>query len=276
MHIRLWGTRGSIPTITNETVKYGGNTPCVTVTSGETLLVLDAGSGARIMSEQKFYENFKDIHILLTHLHMDHIQGLGFLSPFYQPGLTVHMWGPSGSTSLIKRLNKYLSPPLFPVRVRDFPSDLQIHEAPMKPFEIGPFKIKATYICHPGPTFGYRVSNGQNTLSYIPDHEPALADKHFPGDPEWTSGYVLAKDADLLIHDGQFSDQEYAGRRGWGHSSFTHALDFAELTRARKLVLFHHDPSHSDAELERIFAESNCDDRDFPVFLAQEGMVFDL
>ena len=276
MKVKLWGTRGSIPTITHETAIYGGNTPCVTVAEDDTLIILDAGSGIRVLSEERYYEQFKNVHILLTHLHMDHIQGLGFFGPFYRPDMRIDMWGPAGSSSLAKRLNKYLSPPLFPVRIRDFACELHIHEAPMKSFDIGPFSVKAAYICHPGPTFGYRVTNGSKTVTYIPDHEPALADKDFPGDPKWTSGYLLAKDADLLIHDGQFTNEEYGACQGWGHSSVQHALDFAQMTQSRELVLFHHDPSHNDKRLEEIFEDNNCADQPIPVSLAREGVEFDL
>ena len=274
MIVTYLGTRGSITTNAKDTA-YGGNTPSVLVQEGNDMLIFDAGSGIRRIGDQLIEDLPPVIHLLLTHLHMDHIQGLGFFKPFYHPGATVHLWGPSGSSSLAKRLNRYLSPPLFPVRLRDFSCNLVLHEVPMKPFEIGAFRIKGTYICHPGPTLGYRVSGQHATMTYIPDHEPALGVRDYPLAAEWTSGYDLAKDTDLLIHDAQFSHEEYQTRQGWGHSSYQHALKFAELTRAKKLALFHHDPTHDDHELERLY-ERCQPDAPCEIQLATEEQIVEL
>lgn len=236
------------------------------------VLVLDAGSGIRALNEAGILDQFEKIDILLTHLHMDHVQGLGFFIPFFVSGRKVNIWGPSGTSHLVERLARYLSPPLFPVRIRDFKCDLGVLDIPMKPFEIGEFRIHATYICHPGPTLGFRIENRGKVLTYIPDHEPALASREFPGDPKWTSGYDLAKDADLLIHDSQFTDEEYELSRGWGHSSYSHVLNFAGLANVKKLALFHHAPSHDDQMLEEIYAQYRCGEQDFDVFLSKEGM----
>jgi len=241
------------------------------VNDDTNVLILDAGSGIRALNDSGLIDGYQEINILLTHLHMDHIQGLGFFLPFFVPGRKVNIWGPSGTSHLVERLNRYLSPPLFPVRIRDFKCDLGILDIPMKPFRIGTFAIYAKYICHPGPTLGFRVENEGRTITYIPDHEPALASRSFPDIPQWTSGYDLAKDTDLLIHDAQFTDEEYKTRRGWGHSSYNHALAFARLTNARRMALFHHDPSHDDERLEQIYADHDCGNMDFDVFLSREG-----
>ncbi len=271
MKVTFAGTRGSIPTVTKETHKYGGNTPCVMVNDDQHVLILDAGSGIRALNETGMLDQFDEIHILLTHLHMDHIQGLGFFIPFFVSGRKVNIWGPSGNSHLVERLARYLSPPLFPVRIRDFKCDLGVLDIPMKPFQIGAFKIHAKYICHPGPTLGFRVEHNGKALTYIPDHEPALASRDFPGDPMWTSGYELARNADLLIHDAQFTDKEYERSRGWGHSSYSHVLGFANQANVKRLALFHHDPSHDDTRLEEMYAEYQCAERDFDVFLSKEG-----
>ncbi|MDX1409858.1 MAG: MBL fold metallo-hydrolase, partial [Saprospiraceae bacterium] len=224
MKISYWGTRGSIATNSSETQIYGGHTPCVAVGQSDYLLILDAGSGIIQLGELLLSRVGVNIHILLTHLHMDHIQGLGFFKPFFKKGMTVHLWGPPGNSPLHSRLNTYLSPPLFPVRIRDFDCTLHIYETPASPFTIGPFSIEARHICHPGPTLGYRVSNQKSSMAYLPDHEPALGVRDFPGSPEWTSGYSIAREVDVLIHDAQFTDDEYDDRQGWGHSSITHAV----------------------------------------------------
>jgi len=277
MKVTFWGTRGSIPSFGEHSQIYGGNTACVSISEGKKLLILDAGSGLRKLADQDFQRDFDEVHILLTHLHMDHIQGLGFFKMFFNPKASISIWGPpSHLASLKDRLHRYLSPPLFPVRMRDFTCQLQVNEVTYDSFEIGPFKINASPIIHPGPTLGFRISNGSHSVAYIPDHEPALGSKNFPSGPEWTSGYSLAKDADLLIHDSQFSDKEYQERIGWGHCTFKQALLFAQLAEVKRLELFHHDPSHNDQKLEELYAKYVTDEWDFEVHLARENNVVEL
>ena len=277
MKVTFWGTRGSIPTFGPDTQKYGGNTPCVTVSHKDTLLILDAGSGIRNLGESSLPVKFRKVHILLTHLHMDHIQGLGFFGPFFNPNAEIHLWGPSGSTmSLHKRLSQYLSPPLFPIRMRDFNCEFHVHELPLKNLNIGPFKILIDYVCHPGPTVGFRITQSKCILTYIPDHEPALGVAEFPNEPEWTSGYSLSEGAHLLIHDAQFSSEEYELRNGWGHSSIKDTLKLAELAGVRSLSLFHHDPSHTDAQLEMWFTQLNLSQYPYDVAYAIESETIEL
>ena len=242
MKVKLWGTRGSLATPGPETVRYGGNTSCVEVRGGDgTRLVLDAGTGIRRLGAGVGPEAGR-VDVLLTHLHMDHIQGLGFFRPLDQPGQEVHIWGPSSTTlDLRARLSRYLSPPLFPVRLRDLPCRLTLHDVPAHEFQIGALRIKAALVCHPGPTLGYRITQGSLSIAYIPDHEPALGAQRFPISPDWTSGFDLAQGVDLLIHDSQYSKAQYARHVGWGHSAIEHALAFATATRVKRLVTFHHE-----------------------------------
>jgi phosphoribosyl 1,2-cyclic phosphodiesterase len=256
MRIKLWGARGSLSSFGPENLRYGGNTSCVSVETGDDALVLDAGSGIRRLG-QSMKPKFPRIDILLTHLHMDHIQGLGFFGPLFDPELEVHVWGPPSATlTLSERLNRYLSPPLFPLRLREIPSQLTCHDVPRGSFAVGPFRVTADFVCHPGPTVGYRIEGDGVTLVYIPDHEPALGSVAFPCSPAWTSGYCLARDADLLVHDSQYAVAEYGWHVGWGHSSLRDATRFADLCGARRLVTFHHDPSHADDEIDRLASES--------------------
>ena len=150
----------------------------------------------------------------------------------------------------ISRLSCYLSPPLFPVHLRAVPCRLVFHEILDDTFEIGEFRITSDLVCHPGPTLGFRVTTAEATLAYLPDHEPALGVAHFPLSPEWTSGYDLAHKVDLLIHDAMYSAEEYPKYVGWGHSSIMDALCFAALADVGHLALFHHDPTHSDDDLD--------------------------
>ena len=257
MKVKLWGTRGSIPSPGEDTVRYGGNTSCVGVTlSDGSLLALDAGSGIRKLGLQLDDEP-RRLHILLTHLHLDHIQGLVFFAPAFRPQTELVIWGPSSpEASLRDRIARYVSAPLSPVEVRELPCDVSFRHCPEAEWEIGPARIRAASVSHRGPTLGYRIDDAGSSLAYIPDHEPALgADLgHLP--EEWISGFELARDATMLIHDGQYSDQEYPDHLGWGHSGLGDTLRFAQRTGAQRTVLFHHDPTHSDAYLDQLGAEA--------------------
>ena len=204
---------------------------------------------------------------------MDHIQGLGFFGPFFTPGREVHVWGPPSATlDLRGRLSRYLSPPLFPVRLRDVESRLELHNAPAEPVRIGAFEVTAATIIHPGPTVGYRIRENGSSMAYLSDHEPALGVDGFPDRPAWTSGHDLAAGVDILVHDGQFSDAERQARVGWGHSSTVEAARFAQQAGAKRLVCFHHDPSHDDEAVDRLVDAAAGAARDVLVSGAREGV----
>jgi phosphoribosyl 1,2-cyclic phosphodiesterase len=248
--VDLWGTRGSVPSPGPETIRYGGNTSCVGVTlSDGSLVVLDAGTGIRGLGMALPDEPTR-IHVLLTHLHLDHIQGLAFFAPLFRSQAEIVIWGPaSPEASLRDRIARYISAPLSPVEVRELPCDVSFRACPEQ-WEIGSARIAAASVAHRGPTLGYRIEDAGAAIAYIPDHEPALGADIEALEPEWISGFALAQDADLLIHDGQYADDEYPGHLGWGHSALSHSLAFAQRTGARRTVLFHHDPLHSDAWLD--------------------------
>ena len=157
MRVTVWGSRGSIASAGPQTLRYGGDTACLTVEDGsDVVIVLDAGTGLR-RAGNAIAGDGRLVHLLLTHLHMDHIQGLGFFRPLFEPGREIHIWGPpSAAENLRARLTRYLSPPLFPVRIRDLPSSVQLHDAPSA-WAIGAFGATATTVIHPGPTVGYRL-----------------------------------------------------------------------------------------------------------------------
>jgi phosphoribosyl 1,2-cyclic phosphodiesterase len=221
--------------------------------SDDTLVVLDAGTGIRELGATIDGSSLAEIHVLLTHLHMDHIEGFPFFSPLWRPGTRLHVWGPpSPMLSLEERLQRYMSPPLFPIDLHDVPCDTTFHDLPNEPWVIGSATVFACGVEHPGPTVGFRLDEHGSSFAYIPDHEPAALGDFANEDPDWIDGYELAEDVDLLMHDAQYTVPEYEGRRGWGHSSFADAVAYAKVTRARKLLLFHHDPTHDDAMLEAI------------------------
>ncbi len=276
MNVKLWGTRGSVPSAGHDFVRYGGNTSCVEVQAQEGwVTVLDAGSGVRALGETVGPEITR-VDLLLSHLHMDHIQGLGFFAPLFTPDLDVHIWGPASTTlDMRERLARYLSPPLFPVLLRDLPCKLTLHNTPLGNFEVGSLSVEADLICHPGPTLGYRITEGGRTLAYMPDHEPALGFRSFQPEKEWTSGFKLAEGADVLIHDAQYTNDEYEGKIGWGHSALSHTLILAKAAAVGRLVTFHHDPAHTDAQLDQFHADAEleCGEIDVPLIPGQEGLT---
>ena len=278
MKVTLWGTRGSLPSPGPETTQYGGNTSCVEVRAADgSLLVLDAGTGIRRLGDA-IADGTQRIDLLLTHLHMDHIQGLGFFEPLFRPATEVHIWGPSSTTlNLRTRLSRYLSPPLFPIRLRDLPRHPVLHDVvSLGVFQVGPFTIQAELVCHPGPTVGYRIEADGVSLAYLPDHEPALGLDEFPGDLDYVPGLGLAEGVDLLIHDAMYSAEEYLQHVGWGHSSLPQALAFAKAAGVKRCLTFHHDPSHSDEELDRLFAEATPSALPFELLRGVEGACFEL
>lgn len=278
MNVTLWGTRGSLPSAGPDTIRYGGNTSCVEVRGQDgALVVLDAGTGIRRLNST-IEPDLKRVYVLLTHLHMDHIQGFGFFQPLLRQNVVVHVYGPPSTThDLRSRLTKYFSPPLFPVRLRDLPAQLILHDVPLGKFDVDGFQVECGLVTHPGPTVGYRIADGGSALVYIPDHEPALGAKQFPMSPQWTSGYDLAEGADLLIHDSQYTLPEYGERAGWGHSAIQHAIAFGRLSGVKRLVTFHHDPGHSDDFIDTLTKEARSDPRlPFELTPGQEGMTFHL
>ncbi len=277
MRVKLHGTRGAYPTSSVENQKFGGNTPCIEIIAGNDRMILDAGTGILGVDFEDGYTGER-IDIFLTHLHMDHVQGLAFCKPLFNPNKEVHIWGPGGSCEPLQtRLNRFLSPPLFPIPLRDIPSKLIIHELSETSFTFGKFQISTEFISHPGPTLGFRVQYGSKILAYLPDHEPVIGKDHLYPEDEWVSGFGLALNADLLIHDSQYSIKEYGSKVGWGHSSLEMAAEFCSRVNAKHLVMFHHDPAHSDTERTRMFQEFNrSSEYSFPIELAIQGQEIEV
>ncbi len=276
MQARIWGCRGSLATPGPKTIEYGGNTSCVEVRLDDgTLVVLDAGTGIRELGVILGRERGQKIHLCLTHLHLDHIEGLGHFAPIWQADTELHIWGPpSALRSIEERVARYFSPPLFPMQLSDVPARTVFHDVPAEPWTIGSARLTAERVFHPGPTLGYRIEENGTALAYIPDHEPALGLQLDALSSDWISGFALAREADVLLHDSQYSEEEYPSRVGWGHSSIADSVLFAGIAEARRLVLFHHDPLHADDELEAL-QERACElwgEGGEPPTLAHEGM----
>jgi phosphoribosyl 1,2-cyclic phosphodiesterase len=255
--VKIWGARGSIPAPGPETTRYGGNTSCVQVTLDDgSTFVLDAGTGIRSLGLTLDGARERPLNILLTHLHLDHIQGLMFFAPMFNPSSEIVVWGPaSKEASLEDRIARYISAPLSPVEVRELPCHPSFREAEATQWQIGAAVVHAASVSHRGPTLGYRIEADGSSLCYIPDHEPGLGAPLSSLDEDWISGFELAHGASLLIHDCQYTDDEYPHHIGWGHSRLSDTLSFAHRTGVERALLFHHDPLHGDDFLDRLAGE---------------------
>ena len=274
MRATFWGVRGGFTTARAATLGVGGNTPCVAVELPDVHLVLDAGTGICALGERLAAADRKPIHILLTHFHLDHIQGLLFFAPLFQEGREVVIWAPHARRESPRaRLAHYLSPPLSPVEIGELRAKVRFHECRAGAWEIGGARVRAAPILHRGLTLGYRVEHDGGALAYLPDHEPALSAPLDRAPARWLSGADLAKDADVLIHDAQYSDDRYRVTQGWGHSTVAHAVRFADVLGVDDLRLFHHDPSHDDATLAGMEGDARDLARGVAVSLAREGEV---
>jgi phosphoribosyl 1,2-cyclic phosphodiesterase len=281
MRARIWGSRGSIAAPGAETIRYGGNTSCVEVrTDAGGLLIIDAGTGLRPLGVELQRDPPARIDLLLSHLHVDHLEGLGVFLPIWSPDTELHIWGPSSPVhSLDERIAIYFSPPLFPVHLSDVPATVIFHDAPEhEEVELAGARVSSQPIRHQGPTVGYRIEEGGRILAYLTDHEPALGTDLATVGSDWISGHALAFGADVLIHDAQYTEDEYEQRVGWGHSSTAHVALFAQRAKVDRLLLFHHDPMHTDDDLDRV-CERVRELWDVPpdrCRLAAEGMNFEV
>ena len=278
MRLTVWGCRGSIPTPGAETVRYGGNTSCVEVSTADgTTIVLDAGTGIRGLGSELAQRDARRVHLLLTHLHLDHLEGLRFFAPLWDSRVTVDIWGPpSPVSSLQERIARSFSPPLFPVDLRDVPAQVTFHDVPREAWSIDGVSVRAALVVHPGPTVGYRLEARGSSFTYLPDHEPALAGAIADKSRDWISGGAIADGADVLFHDSQYSEDEYTDRIGWGHSSVADAVAFGHTVQTERLILFHHEPQHDDDALDALGSRARELANGATPELAREGMVVEL
>ena len=264
MRAKIWGCRGSLATPGRETVGYGGNTTSVELRSADgALVVLDAGTGIRRLGLSLAGEHPRKIDLLLTHMHLDHVEGLGFFSPLFDPECTITIWGPRpGDVSLADHLKAYLSPPLFPLPFEQFPSTVRFQEVWEDTWEIADLRVTSAPVQHPGPTVGYRISENGSTFAFIPDDEPGI-------DP--VPGLELADGVDVLVHDAQYTAAEYETRVGWGHTALPDFVSFVRTANPKRTVMFHHDPSHDDRALEAMELDARDLAERESIELAREG-----
>jgi len=294
MKVTFWGTRGSIPTPGKYTVKYGGNTPCVEVRSDDgRLLIIDAGTGICELGTQlaKSGEAI-DTHILISHTHWDHIHGFPFFAPAFMPNNRFTICGPVNFDEKLETImSRQMEYAYFPVKLADMHSHRQFVELKEGTFNVDDcFEVKAQYVNHPILTLAYRITCDGKTLVYCSDHEPFfnqfssgnsgdVLDEQEEGLDEYIKQMNnrvinLCKDANLIIYDSQYLDDEYQTHRGWGHSTFNDACRGAISSGGERLAFFHHDPARKDANLEEIvnniIAEYKKNHKDLPDFFAAQ------
>jgi len=255
--VRFWGVRGSIPTPSRDTVGYGGNTPCVEVRmSGvEDIYILDGGTGLRELGRALQAEGgAAQGYLCFSHYHWDHIQGLPFFEPAYQPGNRFTLVGPAQPTAdLLQILSGQMASVYFPVGLDQFGAQLAYQEIDEGSTDLGGVQVDTLSSLHPGRSLVYRLTQGDKRVVYATDNELPLDWRTRGGGGHEVGRFVrFFEDADLLIHDGQFTAEELVHRRGWGHSAWPDVVDLAVAARVKHLVLFHHDPDHSDSILDSI------------------------
>ena len=288
MLIRFWGTRGSIAKAGPSTVRYGGNTSCVELRSSRgTLVVLDCGTGAHSLGQALAKSGSRPLngHLLIGHTHWDHIQGFPFFTPLFVPGNEWHVYGPRGvGTSLRESLSGQMQYAYSPITLDDLGATLHYHDLVEGTLEVGDIHVTTQYLNHPALTLGYRLEVDGVTVVYSTDHEPHSR-IHATGSTEpfvsQDSHHAqFLANADLVIHDAQYTAHEYASRTGWGHSTIEYAVEMALSVGVRRLALFHHDPTRDDDAIDRLVASAR--DRiakaqsTMEVFAAAEGMVLEL
>ena len=284
--VTFWGTRGSIPTPGPETARYGGNTACISLRRSDgRLVILDAGSGLRPLGHELMKQRSGVLvaDILLSHTHWDHIQGLPFFKPLSSRETSVCIYGAEQEGVPLKEiLGRQMDPMVFPVPLNALAASLTVVEIEEGEFEIDEFRVCAFRLRHPGTTLGYRLapSSGGREIAYVTDNELGPGGS-YEVTSDWRARLVeFVAGADTLIHDAMYLDQIIQARAGWGHSTPRQAVDLAREGRCRRLILFHHEPEHDDAALDRLVSET----KDYAarvapgleVEAAAEGMRFSL
>lgn len=272
MQVRFWGVRGSTPTPWSEAMQIGGNTSCVElITASDALIILDAGTGLRMLGKALInagQHRQREIHLLLSHTHWDHIQGIPFFGPLNFPDNQMTIYGANKAhISLENVIRQQMNPEYFPVSLDDLPASIRFQALAEERFEVAGLACESAAFNHPGGVYGFRIQGEGATVVYATDMEytPETLDPRLVD---------FARDADLLIYDAQYTPDELHYKSGWGHSTYLTAAQLARQAQVKQLALFSHDPEHADSTLRALEAETK---KIFPAsFLACEGMVLDI
>jgi phosphoribosyl 1,2-cyclic phosphodiesterase len=298
-YIRFWGVRGSYPAPFGSHMRVGGNTSCVELRVDNHILVCDGGSGIipfgnSLMAQQ----DIKEVAIILTHYHWDHISGLPFFVPAFVPGWKVQIYGPGDSQQEIeRRISGQMIDPYFPVEVETWLADIHYMKAHYSRLNYGPFKIETFNVHHPGSTFGYRIEVHDKIIVYASDNELAFIDQSIENrkaemnSDEWrlheamlaeerANSIKAIKNADIFIHDAQYTPEDYAKKRGWGHSCYIDTAHFAMDANVKQLFLFHVDPNYDDSKIENLHRETikiiHNRQSKMECHIAREGFIIDI
>jgi phosphoribosyl 1,2-cyclic phosphodiesterase len=254
VNVTFYGVRGSCPCSGDRYRRYGGNTSCLVIDiEGDEPLIVDLGTGLRALGDVLHKEVRAlgtPLHAtaLLTHLHFDHILGLPFFGPLHDPGARLTVHGPAQPKGSLKdALHAAVQPPVFPIHMEQFRGEIITIDTRDEDFSIGSAKVMARLIPHSGITLGYRIEAEGRTMAYLPDHQAPLDRRTIPD-----AVLELCQGVDLLVHDGQYTDDEFSTKADWGHSTAAFAVHVAAEAQVKRLLLSHHDPSHNDRDIDRI------------------------
>jgi phosphoribosyl 1,2-cyclic phosphodiesterase len=273
VRIKFWGTRGSIAVPGDATLRYGGNTTCVEVRANDEIIVLDAGSGIRplgIALQKEFGADPINVSLFVTHAHWDHIQGLPFFKPAYDPKNQIGIFGFDGmGATFAQILAEPMKAPFFPIAMRELSAKIDIKKLNEMTLSLGKVQVQAAFVNHPGGCAGYRLNTDAGSIAFLPDHEPyerflhSARSNHIS--PEQAKKMAASERAglvqflhgiDILILDAQYSDEEYERHVGWGHGSISSCVSLALDAEVNRLVLFHHDPNHDDRMVDHMVASA--------------------
>ncbi len=298
MKLKIWGCRGSIPTPGKDTVRYGGNTPCVELKLDDNnLIILDSGTGIKNLGNYLIRKGESTrAYIMITHPHWDHIQGFPFFKPLFISGNEFTIVGSGAKTKTLEQIvADQMDRVYFPVRLSELKANIKFLQVGEEEFKVYDATVKTIYVNHPGFTLGYRISFNNKTVVYISDNEPFDREitpylfnwekevverfEKIPGDPNKRI-FEFVKGADLLIHDTTYTPEEYVEKVGWGHSHYLFTLRVAHEGGVKRLLLFHHDHTHTDSMLDQIFEHCKNELKKkkykFNLLIAAEGMEIEI
>lgn len=274
VNVTFYGVRGSTPCPCDGNQRYGGNTSSVGIEStGHEPIGLDLGTGLRFWGEHLPTDGSFRGHALVTHLHWDHVQGLPFFVPINRPGARLDIYGPGQEEGTVAdHFAEFLRPPYFPVTLEGLAGEIHFHDLGEEDVAIGDAKVRSRFVPHVGRTLGYRVEIDGVSIAYLPDHQQPIED------PDHVAEGVLelCGDVDLLIHDAQYTPEEFAQKSHWGHCTVDYALHVARVSGAKRVVLFHHDPDHRDEDIDRLLDDARASEtgrRIGEVLAAYEGLT---